>query len=115
MVGMNQSLVIIAHDIRSTHNIGALFRTADGLGIDQIYCTGYTPYPAMNNDSRLPHIAQKLDAQINKTALGATHSVEWHHTEDVVEVIATLKANGYTVAALEQTPNSVSLPLYTPP
>ncbi len=110
-----RAIVLIAHDIRSTHNVGSLLRTADGLGISRIYFTGYTPYPVETNDSRLPHIAHKLHRQIHKTALGAEDSVHWQHEEDIHVVITKLRAEGYRIAALEQTPDSIALPRYTPP
>ena len=53
-------IIVIAHNIRSTHNVGAIFRTAEGFGISKIILSGYTPYPRTINDSRLPHIADKL-------------------------------------------------------
>lgn len=108
------SLVVIAHDMRSTHNVGSLFRTMDGLGVKKIYLTGYTAYPAINNDSRLPYIAAKLDTQIHKTALGAEKYVKWEHNSSLEETITQLKDNGYTMVALEQDTRSVSLEKYVP-
>lgn len=109
-----RTIVIIAHDIRSTHNIGALLRTADGLGINHVYLTGYSPYPKKSSDTRLPYIADKLEKQINKTALGAQHSVAWTHSEDIHEVITQLRKDSYNVIGLEQTDNSIALPSYQP-
>lgn len=106
---------VIAHDIRSTHNVGSLLRTCEGLGIEHVYFTGYTPYPAAPHDDRLPHISQKLTRQINKTALGAEAMVPWTHEVDVAACIAALKADGYTIVALEQVDGSVPLPDYAPP
>lgn len=112
---MKNELHIIAHDIRSIHNVGSLFRTCDGLGINHVYLTGYTPYPRILEDRRLPHIVEKLDKYIDKTALGAQHSVKWTHHEDILEVIKKLKEDGFTVAGLEQTGYSLSLPGFKPP
>lgn len=109
-----RQIVLIAHDIRSTHNVGSLLRTADGLGIEKVYFTGYTPYPLMANDSRLPHLAQKLDRQIAKTALGAERTVSWQHQPDIKALLQDLKAQGYTIVALEQAAGSVSLADYSP-
>lgn len=111
---MKPDIRIIAHDIRSTHNIGSLIRTADALGIGKIYFTGYTPYPAHSNDSRIPHEAAKIDRQINKTALGAQHSVALECHADITELIAELKMKGYEICALEQSKNSQSLISYKP-
>ncbi len=112
---MSKQLVIIAHNIRSTHNVGSLLRTADGLGVDHIYLTGYTPYPLVAHDERLPHISQKLTDQIHKTALGAEMSVPWSHYETAEEAIDLLRIDNYSVAGLEQTPESISLPTFHAP
>jgi 23S rRNA (guanosine2251-2'-O)-methyltransferase len=106
------NIVVIAHDIRSTHNVGSLLRTCEGLGVAHIYFTGYTPFPLAHDDTRLPHIARKLTAQIQKTALGAESLVPWSHIDDAVVCIAKLKTEGYSIVALEQTPDSIPLPDY---
>lgn len=108
-------LVLIAHNLRSTHNVGSLLRTAEGIGVGQVWLTGYSPYPLSDEDTRLPHEARKLDAQIKKTALGAETLVHWQQTADVTKVIVELKAAGFTVAGLEQAAHSVPLPGYRPP
>jgi 23S rRNA (guanosine2251-2'-O)-methyltransferase len=102
---------LIIHDIRSCHNVGSLLRTAEGLGVQHLYLTGYTPYPVTENDPRLPHIRQKITAQIHKTALGAEDTVAWSHYEDIHEVIRIVRAQNYKVIALEDT-HSISLPEY---
>lgn len=115
MVNSRRKIVLIAHDIRSTHNVGSLLRTAEGLGVEHVYFTGYTPYPKAPGDTRLPFISEKLDKQIHKTALDAEHLVPWEHVEDIKSLITELKSDGYMVAALEQTKSSVALPEFTPP
>lgn len=112
---MQRSIILVAHNVRSTHNVGSLLRTADGLGVEAVYVTGYTPYPAMLHDQRLPHIADKLDHQIHKTALGAEKTVAWQHREDIGEVLATLRRDDYEIVGLEQADNSVALPDWSPP
>lgn len=107
-----KKIMIIAHDIRSAHNVGSLLRTANGLGA-KVILSGYTPYPKTKNDTRLPHIANKLTKQISKTALGAEKS-GWEHTDDISELIASLKKQGYRIIALEQTKNSTKLQQYKP-
>ena len=106
-------IIVIAHNIRSTHNIGAIFRTAEGFGISKIILTGYTPYPQQKKDSRLPHIALKLSKQISKTALGAEAIVPFEYQEQ--PPLSELKATGYRVVALEQATNSISMADYTAP
>jgi 23S rRNA (guanosine2251-2'-O)-methyltransferase len=107
-----REIVLLVHDIRSCHNVGSLLRTAEGLGVRKVYFTGYTPYPSLQNDSRLPHIHQKLTKQINKTALGAETSQPWEYVESVTGLISQLKSDGFNILALEQSDNSVNLPEY---
>lgn len=108
-------LVLVVHNVRSAHNVGSLLRTADGLGVAKVYLTGYTPYPLAPDDERLPHLARKLDAQIDKTALGAGQSVAWEHQADIATALTALRGDGYKLAALEQAPDSIALPDYQPP
>jgi tRNA G18 (ribose-2'-O)-methylase SpoU len=106
-------IAVIAHNIRSTHNVGAIFRTAEGFGVKKIILSGYTPYPSIPADTRLPHIAEKLTAQIHKTALGAEAMVPFEYQE--FPGLQALKDDGYTVVGLEQDERSVMLPAYSAP
>lgn len=106
-------IVVIAHNIRSTYNVGSLFRTADGFGVKKLILSGYTPYPSQPHDARLPHIAEKITHQIHKTALDAETIVPFVYEE--VPPIKQLKEAGYRIVGLEQAPNSISLPLYKAP
>jgi tRNA G18 (ribose-2'-O)-methylase SpoU len=110
-----KSLVIIAHNLRSCHNVGSLLRTADGMGVACVYLTGYTPHPKRLNDNRLPYIADKLHKQISKTALGAETSQSWQQSDTIAPVLAELKAQGYSIVGLEQAPGSIPLPAYKAP
>jgi len=103
-------IVVIAHNIRSTHNVGSILRTGDGFGVGKIFCTGYTPYPTLPGDTRLPHLRDKLTAQIHKTALGAETTMPIEQSEDLAPVVRALKADGYELVALEQSPDAVMLP-----
>lgn len=109
-----RDILLIAHDIRSCHNVGSLLRTAEGLGVANVFLTGYTPYPSMPNDPRLPHLAQKITKQISKTALGAEETQTFERHESINEVITNLKSQGYVVVALEQTAHSQKLPDFKP-
>jgi 23S rRNA (guanosine2251-2'-O)-methyltransferase len=108
-------IVVIAHDVRSTHNVGSLLRTCEGLGVEQVYLTGYTPYPRQEADDRLPHLADKITRQIHKTALNAETLIPWRQSTDIAPVLQQLRAKGYAIAALEQTSNSIPLPSFAPP
>lgn len=88
-------IIVILDDIRSLHNIGSVFRTADAFLIEKIYLCGITATPP--------------NKEIHKTALGATETVTWEHKTDVLEVISTLKSQNVEVYAIEQVENSVYL------
>lgn len=88
-------IVIVLDNIRSMHNVGSVFRTADAFLLQGIYLCGYTPQP--------PH------RDIHKTALGATETVEWKYAAHAVDVAKNLHAEGYTIFAVEQVKNSISL------
>lgn len=109
-----REIILLVHDIRSTHNVGSLLRTAECLGASQVIMTGYTPYPATPLDDRLPHIAAKLSQQIHKTALGAENLIAWSNEVEPLPVINRLRGEGYRVVALEQSVKSISLADYKP-
>ena len=108
-------IILIAHNVRSCHNIGSLLRTAEGLGVEKVYLTGYSPYPTETHDERLPHLAQKINKQIHKTALDAETLQDWHHEPDIFGVMTSLKASGFTIVGIEQHALSLALPDYQPP
>lgn len=106
-------IIVIAHNIRSTHNVGAIFRTAEGFGISKIILSGYTPYPKISHDTRLPHISEKLTAQIHKTALGAESLVPFEYIE--FPPLTELKNAGFRIVGLEQATRSINLKDYKVP
>ncbi|MBX4197052.1 TrmH family RNA methyltransferase [Candidatus Saccharibacteria bacterium] len=110
-----RQIILIIHNVRSAHNVGSLLRTADGLGIERVVISGHSPYPKLEADSRLPHLAVKNHRQIQKTALGAETSVAWEHVAEIDNYLDRLKSQGYQVAALEQTPRAILLNEYSPP
>jgi tRNA G18 (ribose-2'-O)-methylase SpoU len=89
------SIVIVLDNVRSQSNVGSVFRTADAFLTKKIYLCGITAKP--------PH------RDIQKTALGATESVEWSHHESTLDVVRQLKAEGYKIIGIEQTEGSVAL------
>lgn len=88
-------LILVLDDIRSLHNIGSVFRTADAFLIEKIFLCGITATPP--------------NKEIHKTALGATETVAWEHHEDVLEVITKLKKDNVTTLAIEQVGSAVFL------
>lgn len=93
-------LIIILDDIRSLHNIGSVFRTSDAFLIERIYLCGITAVPP--------------NKEIHKTALGATDTVTWKYTKNVLEVVAELKAENVKIYAIEQTENAKMLDDFEP-
>lgn len=111
-----REIILIAHNMRSCHNVGSLLRTAEGLGVGKVYLTGYTPFPiGQADDTRLPHLAAKIDKQIHKTALDAERQIAWEQLSTIEPLIARLKADGFTVMAIEQAANSIALPDFSAP
>ncbi len=102
-------IVLIAHNIRSAHNVGSLLRTAEGLGANRLYLTGYTPHPTFQGDQRLPHEAVKLTKQINKTALGAEQTDFWAYEQDIQKTLKKLQLEGYKIVGLEQSNDAILL------
>lgn len=88
-------IIIVLDDIRSLHNIGAVFRTSDAFLIEKIYLCGITATPP--------------NKEIHKTALGATDTVTWEYAKNVVEVVEKLKAENVDVYSVEQVENSIML------
>lgn len=93
-------LCIVLDNIRSLHNVGSAFRTSDAFKLEKIYLTGITGQP--------PH------REIEKTALGATASVDWEYAEKTAQLLQSLKEKGYFIIAIEQTSVSESLNQFHP-
>ena len=92
-------LVILLDDVRSLNNVGSAFRTADAFLIEKIILCGITGTPP--------------NREINKTALGATDSVDWEYFKDATDAIEALKTEGYKIIALEQTEKAIMLQNFT--
>ena len=88
-------LVVVLDNVRSAHNVGSAFRTADAFGIDKVLLCGISAVPP--------------SAEIRKSALGAEDAVPWEHYDDALEAVNALHAQGYTVVAVEQTVHSRKL------
>lgn len=88
-------VLIILDDVRSMHNVGSTFRTCDAFAVEGIYLCGYTPTP--------PH------RDIQKTALGATETVNWKHFPTTMDAVMAAKDAGYKIYGVEQAHNSISL------
>jgi 23S rRNA (guanosine2251-2'-O)-methyltransferase len=97
-VGDRNPIFIVAENVRSLFNVGALFRSADGINAAGVYLTGFTGYPPRK--------------EIRRVALGAEDTVPWIYEQDTTVVLETLKGEGIQTVALEKTPNSVDYRLF---
>ena len=95
-----KGLVLVLDNIRSAHNVGSAFRTADAFGVDKVWLGGICPVPP--------------SPELHKVALGAEESVPSEHVDDVVALVGRLQESGYTVIAVEQTVHSVKLDSFRP-
>ena len=93
-------LMVVLNNVRSLYNVGSIFRTADGAGVEKIWLCGYTGFPPQS--------------QISKTALGAEERVPWEHQRDAAAVIRQLKQDGYKIVLLEQLEQSVEYHEFEP-
>jgi tRNA G18 (ribose-2'-O)-methylase SpoU len=91
---------VLAHNVRSMHNVGAIFRTSDGAGVDKIFLTGYTATP--------PRV------EITKSALGAEKWIAWEYERDPLKVISQLKKEKISVVALEQAKEAIEITGFNP-
>lgn len=106
----NRDVLLVLHDIRSAHNVGSMFRTADGAGVRQIILSGYSPCPPKVGALYLTD----ADKAFRKTALGAESTVPWKKVSSLPRLMTRLKKEGYELLALEQAPGSVDYREYRP-
>ncbi len=97
---LREHFILWLHDIRSLHNVGAAFRSADAFGVKELWLSGHTPVPPR--------------PEITKTAIGAEEHVEWRQIGNPSEEIASLKKAGYIIAGLEQTDSSIPIHAWEP-
>ena len=93
-------MVVVLDNIRSAHNVGSAFRTADAFKADKVWLCGICACPP--------------SAEIHKSALGAESSVPWEHAEDTLALVGRLRSDGFTVVSVEQTEHSLSLEKFAP-
>lgn len=96
---MVSQIYLLLHNIRSTHNVGAIFRTADATGVSKVYISGYTPTPIDRFG--------RARGDISKTSLGAEKTVEWEQISSVQDLIKKLKKEKVKIVAVEQDKNSI--------
>lgn len=106
---------LLLPNLRSIHNVGSLLRTADGLGVNEVAYAGYTPYPHLPGDDRLPHVIKSQTAAIHKTALGAEASLTQRRFSDAKGAIDHYRKSGYRIVGMEQHARSTPLSSYERP
>ena len=98
-------IILVLDNIRSTYNVGAILRTAEGFGVSKVILSGYTP--RVNDKNLLPHLREKLNKEIHKTALGAEEMLEIYASDDIIFDLKKLKEQGYQILGLE---NNIAVP-----
>ena len=103
-------MILVLDNIRSTYNVGAILRTAEGFGVERVILSGYTP--RVHDENLLPHLRAKLDKEIRKTALGAEDMLEIYSCGDIITELKNLKEQGWQIVGLENNidePNLVEI------
>ena len=100
-------MILVLHNIRSTYNVGAILRTAEGFGVKRVVLSGYTP--RVHDENLLPHLREKLDKEIHKTALGAENMLDIYSPGDILKELEKLQSQGWKIVGLEN--NVSNLPL----
>ena len=100
-------LILVLDNIRSTYNVGAILRTAEGLGVSRVILSGYTP--KVHDTSLLPHLRDKLDHEIHKTALGAEDMLDIYSCGDIISQLKKLKKQGWQIVGLENNIKDVTI------
>lgn len=104
---MKRDIRVVLHNIRSAHNVGSIFRTADALRVTHIYCSGYTPSPLDRFKRPVKEIA--------KTALGAEKSIAWETMKRPDTILKKLKHDGFIVVGIEQDKRAIDYKSYVAP
>lgn len=97
---MDRRICLLAHNVRSLWNVGSFFRTCDAMGVEKMYLTGYTGIPPRR--------------EITKVAIGAEEFVPWEQFADPLEILTKLKEEGWSLVALEITPDAIDIINYQP-
>ena len=100
-------LIVVLHNIRSCYNVGAILRTAEGFGVDKVILSGYTP--RVHDNNLLPHLKEKLDKEIHKTALGAEDLLDIYSSGDIFFDLKKYQEQGWQIVGLENNLEKVKL------
>lgn len=100
-------MIVVLDNIRSCYNVGAILRTCEGFGVERVVLSGYTP--RVHDASLLPHLREKLDREIHKTALGAEDMLDVYSCGDILSELAVLREQGWQIVGLENNISSDKL------
>lgn len=100
-------MILVLDNIRSAYNVGAILRTAEGFGVEKVVFSGYTP--RVHDKDLLPHLRDKLDTEIHKTALGAEDMLDIYACDDIISALKKYRNDGYVIVGLENNINSDKL------
>lgn len=100
-------MIVVLHNIRSCYNVGAILRTCEGFGVLKVILSGYTP--RVGDKNLLPHLREKLDHEIHKTALGAEEMLDIYACDDIFSELKKLHEQGWQIVGLE---NNIDKKLY---
>lgn len=103
---MNWEIAVLLHNVRSSHNVGSIFRTADAAGVSRLYLTGYTPLPIDRFG--------RVQKDIAKTALGAAEYIPWEHEKNPTALIKRLKKEGWHLVGVEQDVRAIDYQSFKP-
>lgn len=92
-------LIVVLDNIRSAYNVGAILRTCEGFGVSKVILSGYTP--RVHDTALLPHLREKLDKEIHKTALGAEDMLDIYSSDDIITELQDLAEQGWQICGLE--------------
>ena len=101
-------MIVVLHNIRSCYNVGAILRTSEGFGVERVILSGYTP--RVHDAGLLPHLREKLDREIHKTALGAEDMLDIYSSGDIFTELKKLREQGWKIVGLEN--NIQNVPLF---
>ena len=99
--------MVVLDNIRSTYNVGAILRTCEGFGVEKVILSGYTP--RVHDKNLLPHLREKLDKEIHKTALGAEDMLDIYSSDDIIFELKKLREQGWQIVGLE---NNIDKPTF---
>lgn len=109
-----RSLVVIAHNLRSVHNVGSLLRTGEVFAVDRVYVTGFTPYPAYLGDDRDAKLQDLQTRRLAKAAAGAERTMPFTRHANVYTLLDSLRQEGYVIAGLEVDQSARAIGHYSP-